>query len=35
VKTQLKHRAVTLPFTLVQDLAFKFVAAHVGLPPHH
>ncbi len=34
VKTQLKDRGVALPFTLLQDLAIKILAAHIGLPPH-
>jgi hypothetical protein len=34
VKTQLKDHAITVPFALLQDLALKILAAHVGLPPH-
>lgn len=35
VKAELKDRGVTLPFTLLQDLALKYLAAHVGLLPPH
>jgi hypothetical protein len=31
VKTQLTDQAMSLPFALVQDLAIKIAAAHVGL----
>ncbi len=34
VRTELKDKAITLPFTLLQDLALKILAAHIGLPPH-
>jgi len=33
VKTQLKDRGISLPFSLLQDLALKILAAHVGLKP--
>lgn len=31
VKTQLKDHAIALPFTLLQELALKTLAAHIGL----
>jgi hypothetical protein len=34
VKTELKDRGLSLPFTLLQDLALKILASHIGLPPH-
>jgi len=33
VKIQLKDRGISLPFTLLQDLALKILAAHIGLNP--
>jgi hypothetical protein len=35
VKIQLKDHAITVPFALLQDLALKILAAHVGLLPPH
>lgn len=32
VKAVLKDRGLSLPFALLQDLALKILAAHVGLP---
>lgn len=35
VKTQLKDHAISVPFALLQDLALKILAAHVGLQSPH
>jgi|KBSMisStandDraft_5_1062788.scaffolds.fasta_scaffold52733_4 uncharacterized Zn-binding protein involved in type VI secretion len=34
VKVVLKDKGLSLPFTLLQELALKILAAHVGLPFH-